>query len=103
MAVRFAPSLDDHNRAPAGRAFAIPVYAQRNGSATASGVGTPEIGVSYDDGASWAPAKVIKANGRWLAVVHHPVGATFVSLKAKAKDADGNSVEQTIIRAYGLK
>jgi hypothetical protein len=32
----------------------------------------------------------------------HPRGAHFVSLRGSARDAQGNRVEQTIIRAYGL-
>ncbi|ONI84768.1 hypothetical protein ALI22I_30195 [Saccharothrix sp. ALI-22-I] len=103
LAVRFAPVLDDRNRAHAGRPFVIPVYAQRNGSPTATGVRTPEIEVSYDDGKSWQRARVGKLGERWLALVEHPADAKFVSLRAKAQDADGNTVDETIIRAYGLK
>ncbi|MEJ2855899.1 MULTISPECIES: S8 family serine peptidase [unclassified Saccharothrix] len=101
--VRFAPLLDDHNRARAGAPLAIPVYAQRNGGASTDGVQTTEVQVSYDDGKTWRPAPLTRIGKRWLALVHHPAGAKFVSLKAKAHDGDGNAFEQTIIRAYGLK
>lgn len=37
------------------------------------------------------------------ALLHHPAGDGFVSLKASATDSHGNAVEQTIIRAYALK
>jgi len=40
---------------------------------------------------------------RWLGLVVAPCGAAFVSLHARARDADGRSVEHTIIRAYGLR
>jgi subtilisin family serine protease len=103
LVVRFAPALDDHNRAPAGKPFVIPVYAQRNGSASTEGVRTPAIEVSYDDGATWRPAGVSRFGSRWLALVDHPAAAKYVSLKARTQDADGNAVDQTIIRAYGLK
>jgi hypothetical protein len=34
--------------------------------------------------------------------VQHPDRAGFVSLRASARDAGGNTVEQTIIRAYRI-
>ncbi|MFI9814742.1 S8 family serine peptidase [Saccharothrix variisporea] len=101
--VRFAPSLDDQNRARAGVPFAIPVYAQRNDGSSADGVVTTEVQVSYDDGKSWRPAHLARFGSRSLAFVHHPADAKFVSLRAKAHDQSGNTFEQTIIRAYGLK
>ncbi|MFE2751664.1 S8 family serine peptidase [Actinosynnema sp. NPDC059335] len=103
LAVRFAPSLDDRNRAAAGRPFTFPVYVQRNGTTDTRDVGRPAVQVSYDDGASWRPVPLVKVGQRWLAAVAHPAGAAFVSLKAQARDAAGNSVDQTIIRAYALK
>ncbi|MEU4765953.1 S8 family serine peptidase [Actinosynnema sp. NPDC023794] len=103
LAVRFAPSLDAENRAAAGRPFAIPVYVQRNGVTGAQGVAKPAVQVSFDDGTTWRPAPLVKVGQRWLAAVVHPAGAKFVSLKAQARDAAGNAVDQTIIRAYGLR
>ncbi|NUT99655.1 MAG: peptidase S8, partial [Saccharothrix sp.] len=101
LAVRFAPALDDRNRARAGRPFAFPVYVQRNGVATPGDVRT-SVQVSYDDGGSWRPVPLVKFGERWLAAVSHPADAKFVSLKASARDAAGNAVDQTIIRAYAL-
>ncbi|GAB2962093.1 S8 family serine peptidase [Saccharothrix stipae] len=103
LAVRFAPSLDAENRAAAGRPFAFPVYVQRNGETDARGVAKPAVQVSFDDGRTWRPAPLVKVGQRWLAAVVHPAGAKFVSLKAQARDAAGNAVDQTIIRAYGLR
>ncbi|WP_158845784.1 S8 family peptidase [Saccharothrix deserti] len=103
LAVRFAPSLDDENRAEAGRPFAFPVYVQRNGVAGAQGVATPAVQVSYDEGATWKPVPLVKVGERWIAAVAHPADAKFVSLKAQARDAEGNSVDQTILKAYALK
>ncbi|MFC6087786.1 S8 family serine peptidase [Saccharothrix lopnurensis] len=100
-AVRFAPSLDDRNRARAGRPFTFPVYVQVNGTTRTSGVRTA-VQVSYDDGRTWRPVPLIGLGGRWVAVVVHPAGARFASLRAQARDGAGNSVDQTIIRAYAL-
>lgn len=102
LAVRFAPELDEYNRAPAGRAFTIPVTVERNGSSSLAGVKTPQVQVSYDEGKTWQQALVFKVRDQWRAAVLHPKGAKSVSLKAKTSDA-GGSVEQTIIRAYDLK
>ncbi|WP_439423108.1 S8 family serine peptidase [Saccharothrix sp. HUAS TT10] len=103
LAVRFAPSLDDRNAAAAGRPFAFPVYVQRNGVAGAEGVAEPAVQVSFDDGATWRPVPLLKVGARWLAAVVHPAGARFASLRAQARDAAGNSVDQTITRAYALR
>jgi hypothetical protein len=35
--------------------------------------------------------------------VRHPAGAESVSLRATATDREGNSVTQTVIRAYKLR
>jgi hypothetical protein len=102
LAVRFAPNLDDHNAAPAGKRFTIPVYVQRNGSDTVGKVGTPSVEASYDDGKTWAPAKVTRNGDCWNATVDHPAGAQFVSLRSSIIDADGHTAKQTIIRAYAL-
>jgi subtilisin family serine protease len=102
LAVRFAPSLDDRNAAPAGKRFTIPVYVQRNGSGTV-GVGTPVVEVSYDDGKTWRTVKVSRDDGRWKATVDHPAGAQFVSLRSSVADRDGGTQRQTVLRAYALK
>jgi len=103
LAVRFAPDLDDHNAARAGRKFSFPVYVQRNGSASPGRVETPRVEASYDDGKTWVAARVKRDHGRWTASVEHPRGAEFVSLRSSIADGDGNTATQTIMRAYALK
>jgi subtilisin family serine protease len=103
LAIRFAPNLDDHNAARAGRKFSFPVYVQRNGEATPGRVRTPKVEVSYDDGKTWRQAKVSRDHDRWKATVNHPKDATFVSLRSSTGDNTGNTVTETIVRAYALK
>ncbi|MGP4047800.1 S8 family serine peptidase [Streptomyces sp. 2A115] len=55
--------------------------------------------VSYDDGTSWKAVKV--KHGK--AELKHPKGAEFVSLRVRAADRNGNAVDQTVLRAFGLK
>ncbi|MFG2074533.1 S8 family serine peptidase [Nonomuraea maritima] len=59
--------------------------------------------VSYDDGATWQDAKPKHSGEGWKATLHAPRDAQFATLRASAKDADGDTVEQTIVRAFGLK
>lgn len=61
------------------------------------------VEVSYDDGATWQRLRLHREDvRRWTAGVNTPRTASFVSLRARAVDASGNSVEQTVIRAYEL-
>lgn len=99
LAVRFAPELDLRNTAPAGQ-FRLPVYVQRNGTGIVDR--RPSVAVSYDDGATWRPARVQQDRGRWSVVLNHPAGAEFVTLRATASDGSGSSTIQTILRAYAI-
>ncbi|MEU4248882.1 hypothetical protein AB0F15_15875 [Amycolatopsis sp. NPDC026612] len=100
-AVRFAPALDDRNQASGGAGFLVPVYLQHTGGQAA--VTEPVVQVSYDDGTTWRPAPLLPAGDHWLARLWHPAVGGFVSFKATAADRNGNTVDQTIIRAYRLK
>ncbi|GAA2673459.1 S8 family serine peptidase [Actinosynnema pretiosum subsp. pretiosum] len=99
--VRYAPELDERNRAPRGE-FEIPLYAQRNGTDDVSGIARPTVEVSFDDGATWAAVPVGDREGGWTATVQNPDGAGCASLRASTSDGAGFSVAQTTIRAYAL-
>ena len=97
--VRFLPELDADGAAPAGCAFDVPLKFQDETGA----FGRPRnltVEVSYDEGASWQRVRVTPG---LVAKLRHPAGATSVSLRASAGDRDGNTVKQTVIRAYRLK
>ncbi|MBB5781799.1 S8 family serine peptidase [Nonomuraea jabiensis] len=97
--VRFSPALDAENTAPSGRRFTVPVTIQPLEGSAARPVRRLSVEVSYDDGATWARAEVHGA----AAVLRHPAGDGFVSLRAQAVDAAGNTAKQTIIRAYRIR
>ncbi|MFG1915388.1 S8 family serine peptidase [Micromonospora sp. NPDC048898] len=60
--------------------------------------------ISYDDGAHWQKQALDRAkDGSWTAKVRAPKGATYVSLRADASDGSGNSVKQTVLRAFGVR
>ena len=103
LSVRFAPNLDNHNAAPAGRPFTIPVSIQRNGSSSPGQISTPAVEVSYDDGKTWKATTVKRDRTQWTVTVHHPADAKFVSLRSTVNGPGSDTQRQTIIRAYALK
>ncbi|MDX3355351.1 S8 family serine peptidase [Streptomyces sp. ME01-24h] len=64
---------------------------------------TVTLEVSYDDGATWRKATLRQSGGDWKAQLDAPSKARFASLRATARDTKGNSVSQTVIRAFGVK
>jgi subtilisin family serine protease len=100
IAVRFAPALDNQNRALRAVPTVVPVNIDHNTGGKAK---PTSIQVSHDDGITWKPAPILNAGGKWFTVLVHPAGAKTVSLKASAGDNDGNSVDQTILSAFLLR
>jgi subtilisin family serine protease len=103
LAVRFAPALDDRNRARAGAPLIVPVSVARMPEAPSSPITQLTLEASFDDGATWQRTLVLRRGSDAIALVLHPWNASFVSLRATAADADGNRVEQTVIHAYALR
>ncbi|GAA4005980.1 S8 family serine peptidase [Allokutzneria multivorans] len=91
LGVRFAPNVDAHNRARPG-AFSIPVSVHRNGAGRVDA--SLAVEVSFDEGRKWEAVKVVDGA---VSVVNR-VGP--VSLRVKAVDGNGNTLEQTVIGAY---
>jgi subtilisin family serine protease len=101
-AVHFAPQLDGQNRAPAGQVFSVPVNVTPQPGSAAGKITTLTVEASFDDGQTWQSAPLASGPTGWIAQISHPAGDGFVSLRAKAADEAGNTVEQTIIRAYPI-
>ncbi len=97
--LRYHPKLDGDNAAPAGQRFLVPVALQRNGGATERPRDLT-VEASYDEGKTWQRTPVLLNT---VAVLDHPANAETVSLRASGSDRAGNTVRQTIIRAYHLK
>jgi subtilisin family serine protease len=92
-AVRMAPALDATGTAPAGRDLTIPIAAD----ATAV-----TLEVSYDDGATWRPARVTRSGiGTFRATVRHPAASGYVSLRVNATGGAA-AVTETVVRAYRI-
>jgi subtilisin family serine protease len=97
--LRFTPGLDAHNAAPAGRSYLVPMAIVPQPGSVNGGLTGLTVDVSYDDGQTWRQVPVL---GGRMVLLRHPAADGFVSLRARATEADGNSVEQTIIRAYRI-
>ncbi|BBH67723.1 serine protease [Actinoplanes sp. OR16] len=96
--VRFAPPLSAANAAPSGRSFGIPVIVEHQPDVKVGKIKSLKVEVSFNDGKTWQKAP-LKGS---VATVKHPKGKGFVSLRAFAADSHGNTVSQTVIRAYAL-
>ena len=101
--LRFAPALDAENRAVRAFPLLLPVTIERPAGAKAPIVERATVEASFDDGATWSRVPGALVGARFIGIVTHPPGASFVSLRGTASDAEGNRVEETIVRAYKLR
>ncbi|MDQ3404055.1 MAG: S8 family serine peptidase [Actinomycetota bacterium] len=102
MSVRFTPSgLDDRNRIVADKAQ-VPLAVSWPRGIAPTELTDLTVDVSHDDGRTWKAVVVERSGAEVVAHIDHPHEARFVSLRAKATDSAGNTVEQTTIRAYGI-
>lgn len=81
----------------AGRDFRLPLTVHRP---TASPVTRLVLRVSYDDGRTWTDVRVNRRGDTGMAVLRHPGRTGYVSLRVSAADNAGNTVTQTVLRAY---
>ncbi len=73
------------------------------GAPSTRSIVTATLDVSYDDGATWVSQRLRRTGSGWTTDLRAPRGAQHVTLRAGAKDAYGNGVSQTIVRAFGLR
>jgi hypothetical protein len=102
-AIRFSPDLDITNTAPAGRPLALPISLDRQVGAAPGKTRNLAVEASFDDGKTWHRLVAVRIGEKAVAVVQNPRGTGFVSLRASAADTAGNTVRETIIRAYRYK
>ncbi len=103
LAVRFGADLGDDHAAKAGEKVRIPVSVQRNGDAGEPELASLRVEVSFDGGESWRSVPYRWQHGERVITVKAPKGTRDVSLRAVAKDVDGNGLKQTIIGAYPVR
>ncbi|MEU1841518.1 S8 family peptidase [Micromonospora chersina] len=95
---RPTPALDDTNTARAGTTLTLPVALDRMAGSTAQPGRLLGVSASFDDGRTWVALPV----HRDTALIRHPRQPGFVSLRLTATDTAGNTVTQTIQRAYRI-
>jgi hypothetical protein len=100
LVVRAIGAVDEQSRAPAGRLFPLLLKAQHQPGQPAVRLAALRVEASYDDGRTWTVAPAVSGGDTGLALLRHPATPGFVSLRITASDGDGNSVGQTVIRAY---
>ncbi|GAA1617690.1 S8 family serine peptidase [Kribbella sancticallisti] len=66
---------------------------------------SPQLWASYDEGETWRQVTEPRrsGDGSFIATVAHPRGAETVSLRVKAAGPDGASIDQTVVRAFGIQ
>ncbi|MEU6226968.1 S8 family serine peptidase [Streptomyces sp. NPDC047042] len=93
--IRFSPHLSLASTAKAGKRFQVPFTIE--GAAAGTRPAKLAFEVSYDEGTTWQTAQTVK--GTHLSL-QHPTTPGSVSLRAKLTDTQGNTLVQTIERAY---
>ena len=93
--VRFSPDLSLSSTAKAGKRFEVPFAVE--GAAAGRQPAKLAFEVSYDEGATWQSTEAV--DGTHLSL-EHPAEPGSVSLRAKLTDRAGNTLVQTIERAY---
>ncbi|SCF10819.1 S8 family serine peptidase [Micromonospora mirobrigensis] len=96
-------SVDTDAAGTAKGGTALTVSAAPLPGVAGAGIGPVTLETSYDDGAHWSTQSLDSSAGAWTANLRAPKGATHVSLRASAADGAGNSVVQTVIRAFGVR
>ncbi len=99
--VGYSPPADDYNRVPVNAVVPISVGRQR-GSAAAR-VSSVQAWASFDDGKTWSLVRAVGAGDTWVLPVLGGKSGGFVSLRVKATDTAGNSVDETMVHAYQLR
>ncbi|MFG2333369.1 S8 family serine peptidase [Streptomyces sp. NPDC048604] len=71
---------------------------------TPAALTSAKLSYSYDGGTTWTSAQVTQQGGEWIATVNHAdASGKPVTLKSELTDANGNSVTQTVVRAYDVR
>ncbi|GAA3343846.1 S8 family serine peptidase [Amorphoplanes nipponensis] len=100
--VRFSPPVDAGNGAPAGATVTIGVTVERPTRSAARPDRGLTVEFSTDDGRTWRPVRVRGAGDHRTVRVPGPAGGGYVSLRAHARDAAGNTAVVTVLRAYAV-
>ncbi|MFC7247122.1 S8 family serine peptidase [Catellatospora aurea] len=91
----------DLNGSVGGRPHTVGIGLRHQAGLPAPRHTTLVVEVSFDEGKSW---RAVRVTGRGDAYTAHiPAGTGHVSLRTRATDGVGNTVTQTVVRAYDLR
>ena len=96
-------ATDMTGRIPDRRPTKIGISMHRQGTAAPTSGSTLRAWVSYDEGTTWSPATTSRTAGGYGISVKPSRAANSVSLRIHATDAEGNAIEQEVIRAVGVE
>ncbi|SEE59568.1 Serine protease, subtilisin family [Jiangella alba] len=98
------PGADASSTVPADEPIRVDVGLRHQAGSSAAEIDDVALEVSVDDGATWTPVRLRGADGRYR-TTFDPGGAAgdAVTLRLTASDVDGNRLEQTVVRAFGLR
>ncbi|GAB3409545.1 S8 family peptidase [Flindersiella endophytica] len=95
---RVTGPFDLRGRAAPGTTLPLTIDVVGGDRATMS---TPELAISYDDGATWRDLEVRQVDGHWVADETTPnVEQAFASLRIRVADGAGSSTDVTTHRAF---
>ena len=101
LRLRYGVDLDLANTTAAGTSQKITVSGYYGYGMTGPKLRTLKLEVSVDDGAHWQTIRTRRAHdGKYTGTITYPTLANTtgaVSIRAKATDTNGNSIEQTIL------
>ncbi|GLW79202.1 Subtilase family protein [Actinokineospora globicatena] len=104
LAVRTSAEVDDQGTARPGTYLPLRLTTQRQAGAPTPRITTLRTDYSTNDGRTWRPAPTLHIpTGDGLALLTNPNSPAFVSLRITARDTEGNTVTQTILRAYQVR
>ncbi len=96
--------VDAYNAVGHGRTHSVKLSVRAQDALAAPRGVSVQVEASYDDGGSWSRAEVNnRGHNAFEAAVKKPSrirGDAYVTLRVTARDAAGNSVRQTVRRAY---
>lgn len=96
------PHLNGQNQAKAGTIVHIPLWVTGETRTGRARVTRLTVQASADGGRTWHPVTLARAGDHWVAALHNPATPGYVSLRSTAADGAGDTVTQTIIRAYAV-
>ncbi|MGC4808767.1 hypothetical protein [Micromonospora sp. DT233] len=101
LQVDYRVPADVRGTVPGGRPHRLGLTLRQPAGVPAPTGTSVRVEVSHDGGRTWRTVPVLGHGTRFTALV--PAGRGAVSLRVRAADRAGDSVEQTVIDAYGLR